>query len=329
MRPAPALPLRRVVVLAIASGALACALLACSDSNLSDRRREEAVNTASQSVTKNRSVAMAPTASAATSLAYSSRADGGPAEAVRSPAEELSQTGSPAAATDIRPGTMLIRTATIALRVDSLERAIAHARALAEQLGGTVGAVEVNTGIESQRTASLELRVPSARFDEALTGVSPLGTVEHSASGAEDVGEEYVDMAARIANGHRIEERLIGLFATRTGKLSDVLLLERELARVRGEIEQAEGRRRYLGRRAATSSITLAMHEPLPIIAHDPADHPIHDALGTMWHNFTGLVAFSVASLGYVLPLGLVLLLAWRTRRAWRPRNEPATDPRA
>ncbi len=262
------------------------------------------------------------------SVGYRERTDAPAIEAAKDDqaATPPSETSLPS---DIRPGTMLIRTATIALRVDSLERAIAGARALAAQLGGTVGAVEVNTGEQSQRSASLELRIPAARFDEALTGVSPFGTVEHSTSGAEDVGEEFVDMAARIANGHRIEERLITLLATRPGKLGDVLMLERELARVRGEIERAEGRRRYLGRRAATSTITLAMHEPLPIIARDPGDHPIRDALGTMWRNFTGLVAFSVASLGYLVPVGLVLLFAYRTRRTWGAARTPVVDPRA
>ena len=63
---------------------------------------------------------------------------------------------------------------------------------------------------------------------------------------AEDVGEEYVDVQARVANAHRLEQRLIEVLATKTGKLSDILNVERELARVREEIERMEGRMRYL-----------------------------------------------------------------------------------
>lgn len=55
---------------------------------------------------------------------------------------------------------------------------------------------------------------------------------------------EYVDIEARIANLKRLEDRYVTLLKEQTGKLEDVLKVEQELARVRGEIEQAEGRRR-------------------------------------------------------------------------------------
>ena len=42
----------------------------------------------------------------------------------------------------------------------------------------------------------------------------------------------YVDLTARAANVERLERRLIDLLARRTGKLEDVLAVERELARV-------------------------------------------------------------------------------------------------
>src|SRR5205823_10851551 len=74
----------------------------------------------------------------------------------------------------------------------------------------------------------------------------PIGKLESVNVSAEDVGEEYVDVAARMANARRLESRLIDLLAARTGKLKDVLDVEQELARVREEIERYEGRLRYL-----------------------------------------------------------------------------------
>jgi hypothetical protein len=65
----------------------------------------------------------------------------------------------------------------------------------------------------------------------------PLGDVESVNIGSEDVGEAYADMEVRLANGRRLEQRLLELLATRTGSLEDVLAVERELARVRQEIE--------------------------------------------------------------------------------------------
>ena len=83
---------------------------------------------------------------------------------------------------------------------------------------------------------------PSARYDDALGSLGPLGKVETATTNSEDVGEEFVDVRARVANARRLEDRLVGLLATRTGKLPDVLAVERELSRVREDIERYEGR---------------------------------------------------------------------------------------
>lgn len=208
---------------------------------------------------------------------------------------------------------MLIRTANIGIKVDSLEVAMAALRRLATALGGTVGNVSVNAGEFQVRSATLELRVPSARFADAMAGMSPIGKVEYSNESAEDVGEEYVDLKARIANAKRLESRLIDLLATRTGKLEDVLAVERELARVREEIERQEGRVRYLSTRVATSTLSVTVSEPAPVVS-EPGKSVIGEAFVRAWKNFVALVASGIASLGYLVPLGLVVLFAWRLR---------------
>ena len=212
---------------------------------------------------------------------------------------------------------MLIRTANIGIKVDSLEVAMAALRRRAAALGGAVGNVSVSAGEFQVRSATLELRVPSARFADAMAGMSPIGKVEYSNESAEDVGEEYVDLTARIANSKRLESRLIDLLATRTGKLEDVLAVERELARVREEIERHEGRVRYLSTRVATSTLSVTVSEPAPVVS-EPGKSVIGEAFTRAWQNFVALVASGIASLGYLVPLGLVLLLAWRLRRKQR-----------
>lgn len=208
---------------------------------------------------------------------------------------------------------MLIRTANVGIKVDSLEVAMAALRRLASALGGTVGNVSVNAGEFQVRSATLELRVPSARFADAMAGMSPIGKVEYSNESAEDVGEEYVDLTARIANAKRLESRLIDLLATRTGKLEDVLAVERELARVREEIERQQGRGRYLSTRVATSTLSVTVSEPAPVVS-EPGKSVIGEAFVRAWKNFVALVASGIASLGYLVPLGVVVLLAWRLK---------------
>ena len=216
------------------------------------------------------------------------------------------------------PDAMLIRNGHVVVEVDSLELAIDRARRLALSLGGSIGNVSTHTGEHQVRGATVELKVPAARFDDAMTGLSPLGDVEQSNATAEDVGEEFVDITARVANAKRLEERLINLLATRTGRLEDVLAVERELARVREEIERYEGRLRFLSTRVATSTIVASLHEEAPLIAATPGTNVIGQAFRDMWRNFVRFIATMIESLGLLLPLAALGWLTWRATRRWR-----------
>jgi hypothetical protein len=168
--------------------------------------------------------------------------------------------------------------------------------------------------------------VPAARFDELVRGLDPIGRVEAVNVHTEDVGEEYVDVAARVANSRRLEERLVQLLATRTGRLDDVLAVERELARVREEIERSEGRLRYLRTRAAMSTLTVTVHEPSPLVGNVRGDEPIADAVRQAWRNFVSLVALVIAMSGVLIPLALVAFGIHVLHRRWQ-RGRP-TPPR-
>jgi hypothetical protein len=233
--------------------------------------------------------------------------------------------GMPAAGAVTAPastGAMLIRTGTAGIEVDSLDAAIARVRTLALRVNGFVANTAIQGGRDQLRTASLELKVPSERFDDAIAGLSPIGKVESVSVSAEDVGEEFVDITARVENARRLEARIIDLLANRTGKLQDVLSVEHELARVREEIERYEGRLRYLKTRASVSTLTIAVHERAPVIVPVAGDGPILVAFRQAWENFVGLTATVIASLGVLIPLGALVFVAWlgvRRHIPWKP----------
>src|SRR2546429_4657422 len=205
---------------------------------------------------------------------------------------------------------MVIRTGQRSIEVDSTEGAVLQARLLAGRIGGYVANTTVQTGHSQLRSATLEVKIPADRFDDGLGGLAGLGKVESVNVNAEDVGEEFTDVTARMGNARRLESRLIDLLATRTGKLKDVLDVEQELARVRDEIDRYEGRLRYLRVHAALSTFTVYVHEPLPVVGR-AGSSVMGEAFKQAWRNFVDLVALCVRSLGVVLPLGLVALAAW------------------
>ena len=207
---------------------------------------------------------------------------------------------------DVLPGAMLVRTGQASVQVDSLEVGIARVRDVARRTGAVVANTSMQGGKDQLRSASIELRIPSVRFDEAVDGLSPIGKLESVNVSVEDVGEEYVDVQARMENARRLEQRLLQLLATRAGKLSDVLNVEHELARVREEIERYEGRLRYLRTRASVSTLTVNVHEPPPLVATRPGEHPIREAFVHAWRNLVGVTAALIASLGVLLPLGVL-----------------------
>ncbi len=223
---------------------------------------------------------------------------------------------------------MVIRTATASVKVDSLEPAVAAVRELAARVGGFVANTAIQTGEGELRSATIEVKVPAIRFDEALAGLKPIGKLESANVETEDVGEEYVDVTARMDNAHRLERRLIDLLATRTGKLKDVLDVEQSLARVREEIERYEGRLRYLRAHTAMSTLTVSVHEPVPVVG-TAGTSVMGEAFRQAWRNFVTLLAVLVQSLGVVIPLGAIAAAAWLATRRFRPTPAPMTTVRA
>ena len=223
------------------------------------------------------------------------------------------QSPPPAAAT-----AMIIRTGNATIKVDSLEPAVARLRALATSVGGYVGNTSMQTGSDQLRSATVEIKVPAARWGQLVAGLKPIGTLESVQESAQDVGEEFVDVQARVSNAKRLEARLIDLLANRTGKLSDALQVERELARVREEIERYGGRIRYLRAQTAMSTMTVNVHEPLPVLGSHPGDNPIAQAFRDAWRIFVGVIAFLISSLGIIIPLGILAWLVWMMRGRWR-----------
>jgi len=244
------------------------------------------------------------------------------ANAAPEPARVGSEVPNAAADPTAMPS-MIIRTGQASLEVDSLELAMGRVQTLARSAGGFIANSQMQAGAQQQRAATLEIRVPSARFDELLNGLAPIGKVEYVNVSAQDVGEEFTDITARVANARRLEQRLIELLATRTGKLSDVLDIERELARVREEIERMEGRLRYLKAHVATSSLTVTVHEPAPVVGETGSGGVIGEAFRDAWRNFVNFMAGLIASLGVVIP-GAALVLAGLLGVRWlwrRGRN--------
>jgi len=224
---------------------------------------------------------------------------------------------------DRRSVTMLIRMARVALEVRSLDSAIGAARHIAGLNGGFAAGLDRNLAASWRPQAALTLRVPVSKLDAAIEALAALGQVEAVNVSSEDVGEEFVDVTARLENARRLERRLLELLSRGTGKLIDILQVEEKLASVREEVERIEGRRRYLQARAEMSTIELALHEagtpPAPRVAST-----FGDAFAQARHNLVVLTTAAIEASGLVLPLGIVVGAIWLV--VHRRRRPDPTD---
>jgi hypothetical protein len=167
---------------------------------------------------------------------------------------------TPAATASNAPGPMIIRTADLSLITKEFDKSRAGIEAILKRHRGYIANLKVAGVANNGRTLTGSLRVPTEQLEGVLAELKALGRVESESQSGQDVTSQYVDLQARLANARNTEKRLTDLLQKRTGELSDVLEVEQEVDRVRGEIEQMEAERKTMSMQVnfATINVTLA-----------------------------------------------------------------------
>ena len=230
-------------------------------------------------------------------------------------------------------GRSLIRTATLRLVARDFDAVRPAVERLAADTGGFVDQMSAAGTPGTPRTLTGTIRVPSDRLSQALARLRQLGQVTEDTQGAEDVTDQIVDLDARLANARATEQRLTDILRTRTGKLSDVLDVERELARVRLEIEQMDAQRANVGRRVTYASIAIDISEerkagldgPLPLMTRlrIAAADGVQSAVDTV----VGAVLLVVRAGPTLLLWLLAGTAAWATVRRLQVRGQTPRHP--
>jgi Domain of unknown function (DUF4349) len=193
---------------------------------------------------------------------------------------------------------------------------------------------------ESQMSGYVQMRAEPVWLRTFMGGIAAQveaadGKVRSQTTSTEDLTRQIVDTEARLRAGRALRDRLQRLLESRPGRLSDLLDVERELARVQGEIDATESNLAVMRTRVSMSELTLSYESSARPLRSDTFQ-PLGDALA----NFLGLVVMSFAAIvtiiGATLPFALVIgligwgVVAWRRRnggRIWRrkPPPEPPT----
>ncbi len=155
---------------------------------------------------------------------------------------------------------MIIRTGDISLVVENVSIAIDQATRMADDFAGYV--VSSMVWKEGERlVGSIAIRVPAEHFDDAMRALREMAVdVNSESTSSKDVTEEYVDLSAKLENLEATEAQLLKIME-KAETVEDILDVQRELSRTRGDIEQTKARMQYLERTSSTSLIQVRLEQ--------------------------------------------------------------------
>ena len=242
---------------------------------------------------------------------------------------EMGRTAGAPAETPISWGTvqassiqrMVISTAQMSLEVRSVVKAYDEISLLARDAGGFITESSVSHG-DGTESGSVTIRVPAKQYQPLLSRISKLGKVLEKQESGQDVTQEYVDLDSRLRNLNREEQAFLDVL-NKARRVTDILAVENELGRVRGEIEQATGRMKYLQNQVSLATITVQLTEPTPAVAKIVSWDVLITARGAV--NALQVVFRKIVSLviwGVIfIPLWVFLGIVWYAAKRYRARR--------
>lgn len=215
----------------------------------------------------------------------------------------------------------LIWTGTLQVEVTDFKKAAEEAAGVAASLGGYVSDRQSSEDGAGHQRGTITIRVPSDRFSGAISALGKLGKVRNEGIKTQDVTKEYADLETRLKVKRETATRLREILVRQTGKVSEVLEVEREIARVVEEIEGAEGERRYYDNLVALSTITLSLYEPDALVSPSALD-PLFDAVRQSARTASESLAAMILLVSALLPWLIALYFVYRfVRWGWARRR--------
>jgi len=223
-------------------------------------------------------------------------------------------------------GPLIARTVSLSLIAKDFDSSRASLDAILARHNGYSANLSVSTPQDAARSLQASLRIPAPQLATALAELKSLGRVELENQNGEEVTQQHADLVARLKNSRETEQRLQAILTQRTGKISDVLEVEQEIARVRGEIEQMEAEQKNLEHRVDFATIDLKLSEEYKAKLDSPApaiSTQIHNAAVNGYRNVADTLLSIIlffAEYGPVLCFWLLLfsIPAWLVWRRWR-----------
>jgi hypothetical protein len=156
---------------------------------------------------------------------------------------------------------MIARTVSLTIVTKDFPASRVQLDAILARYHGYAAQLAANNAENAARSITASLRIPASELAVAIGALKNLGHVETESQSGEEVTQQHADLVVRLKNAHETETRLQAILQQRTGKIGDVLAVEQEIARVRGEIEQMEAEQKTLEHRVDFATLELNLTE--------------------------------------------------------------------
>ena len=221
---------------------------------------------------------------------------------------------------------MIARSAVLRLEVKEMFDAHERLNQILFQHKAYIAHLSVIGEGNSQQTLVASLRVPAKQLNDCLAELKKLGRVTEETLAGEEVTSQHRDLVARLNNARTTESKLNDVIRRHTGKVTDILEVEKESARVRGEIEQMEAEQKTLEHRVEFATIDLKLAEEYKAQLNTPAPSVLMqlrnaavNGFRNAFESFLTVVLFLVESgPSFLLWLALLGIPAWRLWKRYR-----------
>src|SRR5882724_7290182 len=155
----------------------------------------------------------------------------------------------------------LIRNATVELEITSFDAAVQKITAFANEDSGYVATTSSEKQENGKLKGQIVVKILPENLDRFLQKLHGLGELKNQTLGTEDITKAYFDTDARLKNARVMEQRLIDMLKKKSDDINDLLQVEKELGRVREQIEQMQGELKFWDSQVQFATVTISLAE--------------------------------------------------------------------